>query len=68
MHEPRERHMQAIHKILRYLKSNPGKGLLFGKEDTLTLKVYIDVGYEGFDTKRKSTSVYYMFLGESFVT
>nr|KYP37079.1 Retrovirus-related Pol polyprotein from transposon TNT 1-94 [Cajanus cajan] len=35
MHDPRERHMQAVDKILQYLKSNLGKGLLFKREDTL---------------------------------
>ena len=31
MHSPHESHMEAIYKILRYLKSTPGKGILFQK-------------------------------------
>jgi uncharacterized protein (DUF2147 family) len=31
MHNPRERHMNAVMRILRYLKSAPGKGILFTK-------------------------------------
>lgn len=29
MHSPSEEHMDAIYRILRYLKCAPGKGLLF---------------------------------------
>jgi len=41
MHDPREGHMQAIDKILPYLKSSLRNGLFFRKGDTLTLKIYI---------------------------
>ena len=29
MHSPKESHMEAIHRILKYLKGTPGKGLFF---------------------------------------
>ena len=29
MHLPHESHMEAIYRILRYLKSTPNKGILF---------------------------------------
>ena len=31
MHNPEEQHMNAVMHILRYLKSAPGKGILFTK-------------------------------------
>ena len=31
MHNPREQHMNAVMRILRYLKNAPGKGILFAK-------------------------------------
>ncbi|WVY94335.1 hypothetical protein V8G54_033423 [Vigna mungo] len=68
MHDPRERHMQAIDKILQYLKSSPGNGLLFKREDTLTMKIYTDADYAGSITDRKSTSGYCVFLEDSLVT
>nr|KYP45843.1 hypothetical protein KK1_032597 [Cajanus cajan] len=68
MHEPRERHMQAVYKILQYLKSSLGKRLLFKREDTLTMKIYTDADYVGSIIDRKSTSGYCMFLGDSLVT
>ena len=39
MHDPREPHLQAAYKVLHYLKDNLGKGILFKKNDTLTLDV-----------------------------
>nr|KYP73849.1 Retrovirus-related Pol polyprotein from transposon TNT 1-94 [Cajanus cajan] len=68
MHDPRERHIQAVDKILQYLKSSPGKELLFKREDTLTMKIYADADYAGSITDRKSTSGYCVFLGDSLVT
>ncbi|RVW15529.1 Retrovirus-related Pol polyprotein from transposon RE1 [Vitis vinifera] len=33
MHSPKESHLEAVYKILRYLKGSPGKGLFFKKGD-----------------------------------
>jgi len=35
MHDPRERHSQAVDRILQYLKASPRKGLLFKKRGKL---------------------------------
>ncbi|RDY00397.1 Arm repeat protein with ABF2, partial [Mucuna pruriens] len=40
-----------------------GKGLLFKKEVTLSMKIYTDGNYAGSVVDRRSTSVYCMFLG-----
>ena len=48
MHDSRELHLQATYKVLHYLKGNPGKGILFKKNDTLALEAYIDANYAGF--------------------
>ncbi|RDY07283.1 putative mitochondrial protein, partial [Mucuna pruriens] len=39
MHDPRERHLQAVERILQYLKASLGKGLLFRKEGTLSMEI-----------------------------
>ena len=36
MHCPSEEHMKAVYRILKYLKMNPGKGLLFKKMRVLS--------------------------------
>jgi len=42
MHDPRKPHMDAVLCILRYLKSAPGKGLLFSKNDHLRVEAFRD--------------------------
>jgi len=32
MHAPNKEHMEAVYRILRYLKGSPGRGLLFIKK------------------------------------
>ena len=40
MHAPSEEHMEAVYRILRYLKSVPGKGLLFSKNGISNIEGY----------------------------
>ncbi|RVX16317.1 Retrovirus-related Pol polyprotein from transposon RE1 [Vitis vinifera] len=62
MHDPREPHIQATYRVLHYLKSNPGKGILFKKNNTLALKAYTDANYKGSLVDRRSTKGYCTFL------
>ena len=44
MHNPKEDHLQAIFRILRYLKGSPGIGQLFSKQDkSLDVEAFTDV-------------------------
>ncbi|RVW33059.1 SART-1 family protein DOT2 [Vitis vinifera] len=47
MHDPREPHLQTAYKVLHYLKGNPGKGILFKKNNTLALEAYTDADCVG---------------------
>ncbi|KAL0556912.1 hypothetical protein IC582_005429 [Cucumis melo] len=42
MQAPYEKHMEAVNRILRYLKNTPGKGLMFRKTNRKTIEAYID--------------------------
>ena len=42
MHSPSEEHMDAVYRILRYLKCAPGKGLLFSKNNVSNIEGYTD--------------------------
>jgi len=68
MHYPSEDHMDAVNRILRYLKSCPGKGLMFSKNGHLIVEGYTDADWSGNISDRKSTSGYFMFIGGNLVT
>jgi hypothetical protein len=62
MHTPRTSHLDAINKILRYLKSCPGKGIWMKNNRTNTVCGYSDADWdESFD--RKSTTGFCTFVG-----
>jgi hypothetical protein len=69
MHNPGEQHMNAVMRILRYLKSAPGKGILFTKnEDCQSVDAYSDADWAGAIDDRRSTSGYFTFVGGNLVT
>ena len=61
MHDPREPHLQAAYRVLHYLKGNPGKGILFKKNDNLALEAYTDTDYASSIVDRRSTTGYCTF-------
>ncbi|XP_028053044.1 uncharacterized protein LOC114257484 [Camellia sinensis] len=63
MHSPRTAHLDAVHHILRYLKSCPSLGLFFNGGIQTGLSCFTDVDYAGSLTDRRSTSGVCTFLG-----
>ena len=68
MHSPSEEHMNAVIRILRYLKSSPGKGIMFTKGGTLSVEGYTDADWAGSIDDRRSTAGYLTFVGGNLVT
>jgi hypothetical protein len=50
--------MDAVQRILRYLKGTPGKGLLFRNNGHLTIDGYSDADWASCLDDRRSTSGY----------
>ncbi|KAK6159149.1 hypothetical protein DH2020_006463 [Rehmannia glutinosa] len=67
LHHPKESHMTAAKRILRYLKGSQEVGLWYPKEGGFKLIGYSDSDYAGCRVDRKSTSGYCIFLGNSLV-
>ena len=44
MSSPRTPHLEALHHLLRYLKSSPGQGLLFSSSSSLLLRARCKLG------------------------
>ncbi|RVW99259.1 Retrovirus-related Pol polyprotein from transposon RE2 [Vitis vinifera] len=68
MHSPTEEHMEAVYRILRYLKMTPGKGLFFRKTENRDTEVYLDADWAGNIIDRRSTSGYCSFVWGNLVT
>jgi hypothetical protein len=66
--DPKEVHLRAVKRILRYLVHTPKFGLWYPKGSTLDLIGYSDVDWAGCKIDRKSTSGTYQFLGRSLVS
>ncbi|KAJ9551700.1 hypothetical protein OSB04_015745 [Centaurea solstitialis] len=65
---PKESHLQAIKRIFRYLKGQPGLGLWYPYESPFELLAYTDSDYGGASLDRKSTSGGCQFLGARLVS
>nr|CAN78733.1 hypothetical protein VITISV_020436 [Vitis vinifera] len=68
MHSPTKEHMEAVYRILRYLKMTPGKGLFFRKTENRDTEVYLDADWAGNIIDRRSTSGYCSFVWGNLVT
>ncbi|XP_028103865.1 uncharacterized protein LOC114302942 [Camellia sinensis] len=68
MHAPKTTYLEAVMRILRYLKSSPGKGLYFSKHGHLSVEAFIDADWVGSVTDRRSTFGYLTFVGGNLVT
>jgi hypothetical protein len=67
MHAPRTLHLDAINRILRYLKGTPGKGIWMRKNGTNVIYDYSDVDWAR-SFHRKSTTGLCIFVGGNLVT
>jgi transposase InsO family protein len=68
MHSPKEEHLEAVLRILRYLKGTPGKGIVFRKNSHLNVCAYSDADWAGCPIDRRSTAGYFAFVGGNLVT
>jgi hypothetical protein len=65
---PKECHLVAVKRILRYLVSTPCFGIWYSKRSTFDLIGYSDSDYAGCKVDRKSTSRTCQFLGRSLMS
>jgi hypothetical protein len=66
--DPKECHLVAVKRILRYLVATPCFGIWYPKGSTFDLIGYSDSDYAGWKVDRKSTSGTCQFLGRSLVS
>ena len=65
MQNPHSTHLDAAHRVLRYLKGSVGTGLFLSATSSLSLSGYADSDWAGCPTTRRSTTGYFTMLGSS---
>lgn len=68
MHDPRESHLTALKRILRYVRGTMELGLHIRTSSSHDLVAYSDADWARCPDTRKSTSGYAVFLGDNLVS
>jgi hypothetical protein len=68
MHDPREPHLTALKRLLRYLCGTVDYGLLLHRSSSVELVVYTDADWAGCPDTRRSTFGYAIFLDGNLVS
>jgi len=68
MHQPRKTHWLAAIRVFAYIKSCPGKKLVYKKHEHVRIFLYSDSGYAGDRGDMKFTIGYCTFVGENLKT
>ncbi|CAN0886875.1 Retrovirus-related Pol polyprotein from transposon TNT 1-94 [Linum grandiflorum] len=64
----RSPHLDAVNRLLRYLKHTHDVGLFFPAEGTTTIEAFADADYAGCLDTRRSTSGWCIRFGKSFIS
>ena len=65
MQRPTQSQWDAALRVVRYLKSSPGQGILLRADSSLVLDAYCDADWASFPISRRSLTAYFVFLGGS---
>ena len=65
---PRESHLTAVKRIIRYINGTPNYGLWYSKDSNACLAGYLDADWAGSVDDQKSTLGGYFYLGNNLVS
>lgn len=68
MHKPKQSHMEAALRVVRYIKAEPGLGLLMPSEDANKLTAYCDSDWRGCIESRRFVTGYIVMFGNVLVS
>lgn len=65
MQEPRVEHWEAALRVVRFLKGNPGQGIILKSQNDLRLRGWCDAEWAGCPLTRRSLTGWLVYLGNS---
>ncbi|XP_060968597.1 uncharacterized mitochondrial protein AtMg00240-like [Cannabis sativa] len=65
---PRVTHMHAAQRVLQYVKSCPGQGIVFVANTKVKLHAYTDSDWAACPDTRRSTTSFCIFIGSSIIS
>ncbi|RVW96428.1 Retrovirus-related Pol polyprotein from transposon RE2 [Vitis vinifera] len=68
LQSPCDSHWDAVIRILRYIKSTPGQGVLYENRGHTQVVGYTDADWAGSPTDKRSTSGYCVFIGGNLIS
>jgi hypothetical protein len=68
MHRPRQPHMAAASRLLRYLKGSPGQGLFYPASSDLKIKAFYDSDWAACSNSHRSITGFCVFIGNALVS
>ena len=68
MQQPKRSHWEAAMRLVRYIKSNPGQGILLSSKKSLELEAFCDSEWAACPNTRRSVTGYMVKLGDSLIS
>ncbi|XP_049366732.1 uncharacterized mitochondrial protein AtMg00810-like [Solanum verrucosum] len=68
LHQPKQSHLNAALKVVKYIKGEAGLGVLFSSKNNNQLKVYCDSDWGACLHTRRSVTGFMVKLGESLIS
>lgn len=68
MHDPREPHLVALRRVIRYLQGTKHMGLQLLKQQSMKLTAYTDADWAGWPSTRRSTSGFCLYHGNNLIS
>ena len=68
MEKPCKEHLNALLRVVKYIKGNIGLGIFMSSDPNQCIVAYSDSDYAACPISRKSTTGYCIFIGDSLVS